>query len=106
MSKQLVGNAANFYLSPLATNDGESAKFAPMIELILFTIEAHYALDAEHHIVKSQKLDTTRTHLDLEQLGQHIRKLTALREQLEAFAIADEQQRAGVDPAQLSLPGV
>lgn len=108
MAKEFVGNSANLYLLPITVGKGEAAaeKIMPMAELILLTIEPDYVLDEQCHITKTQTLDTLRVHISLSNIGRLISGLTDLQEELQAFAIQTEQQRAGVDPAQMSLPGV
>lgn len=106
MAKEFIGNAANTYLVPTTEGEGDQAvrKFLTMAELILMTIEADYQLDDKLKIIKTTKLETTRIHISLDNLAKYIDNLSALHDQLEAFATQDEQQRAGVDPAQMSLP--
>lgn len=108
MAREFVGNSANIYLLPATQGDGEQAKqvYQTMAELILLTIEPDYRLDDKFRIVKSQVLDTIRLHISVDNLGRYIDALTGLRDQMQAFALQDEQQRAGVDPAQMALPGI
>lgn len=108
MAREFVGNSANFYLLPAIEGEGDKERrtYQPMAELILMTIEADYALDEKMRIVKGQDLNTVRMHISLKNLGVYIENLIAFRQAMEAFAIEDEQQRAGVDPGQMSLPGV
>jgi hypothetical protein len=107
MSKEFIGNSANLYLLPI-TKVGKGGKetdtYQPMAELVLMTIEADYVLDEKFHIAKSQRLEHTRMHISLDNLGRYIEKLSELRQQMEDFAIRDEQERSGMSEDQLQLP--
>lgn len=108
MSKELVASSANPYLVPITQGEGEGARTVnqPMAELVFMTVEADYNIDDKGRIVKGTKLYTDRVHVSLQNLDRTIHGLEEIRDRLQVLGIDNEQQRAGVDPAQMSLPGV
>jgi hypothetical protein len=104
--REFVGSAANYYFLPVTEGEGDKARrvYQPMAELVFMAMETDYALDDKFRMVKTAQLSTERVHISMDNLGKLTANLTAMYKELSDLAIADEQQRAGTSPDQLSLP--